>query len=445
MSEKETQEKVKAIAREIIQDARSRLLVNLRCMDLALSQYRNLTWPGPLMTDGSHFLYDPKKILDAYQLDQNAITHDYLHMVLHGIYRHMYVNPSVDHELWDLACDIAVEAAIQDLNIKDAETIKANTSSSILKELSPMIPSFTAEKVYAWLQKRSFPEERIQQLRSVFGCDSHMIWYMSKEEASAITHEASDQNSRRKQEEEWARISDRMKTEMEVFGKKPGDQPGSFLQSLSEVHREKYDYTSFLRKFAVMREVMKLNPDEFDMNFYTYGISLYGNMPLIEPLEYREEKRIREFAIVIDTSGSVHGDLVQSFVQKTWNILKSTDSFDSRTNIHIIQCDADIQDDARITCQDDLDLWIHHMDLKGFGGTDFRPAFTYVNQLVKSHEFQNLRGLIYFTDGYGVYPEQKPAYETAFVFLDDDSSNDQDVPSWAMKLILSSKEIEQKD
>ena len=50
--------------------------------------------------------------------------------------------------------------------------------------------------------------------------------------------------------------------------------------------------------------MMKLNPDEFDYNFYTYGFALYENMPLIEPLEYREVKRIREFVIAIDTSGS---------------------------------------------------------------------------------------------------------------------------------------------
>ncbi len=40
--------------------------------------------------------------------------------------------------------------------------------------------------------------------------------------------------------------------------------------------------------------------------FYTYGLSpLYGDMPLIEPLEYRDEKRIRDFCDATDTSSSV--------------------------------------------------------------------------------------------------------------------------------------------
>lgn len=61
---------------------------------------------------------------------------------------------------------------------------------------------------------------------------------------------------------------------------------------------------------------MKLNDDEFDYIFYTYGMNLYGNIPLIEPLEYKDVKQIKEFVIAIDTSGSTSGALVQTFVKK---------------------------------------------------------------------------------------------------------------------------------
>ena len=80
------------------------------------------------------------------------------------------------------------------------------------------------------------------------------------------------------------------------------------------------------------------------------------------------------------------------------------------------------------------------MTLKGFGGTDFRPVFGYVNWLIEKKEFTNLKGLIYFTDGCGVYPEKKPDYETAFVFIDEEFNN-YDVPPWAIKLILKKDEI----
>ena len=50
----------------------------------------------------------------------------------------------------------------------------------------------------------------------------------------------------------------------------------------------RHNYSKFLRKFAVLNEELKCDPDEFDLNFYTYGLKLYGNLPLIEPLETRE-------------------------------------------------------------------------------------------------------------------------------------------------------------
>ena len=212
------------------------------------------------------------------------------------------------------------------------------------------------------------------------------------------------------------------------------------MQNLREVNREKYDYTSFLKKFAVRGEVMRVNDDEFDYIFYTYGLKLYEKMPLIEPLEYKEVKRIREFVIAIDTSGSVSGELVQAFVQKTYNVLKSTESFFSRINLHIIQCDATIQEDAKITNLDEFDNYLKNMKIHGLGGTDFRPVFSYVDWLRDQKEFQNLKGLIYFTDGFGTFPAQKPDYDTAFVFVDD-GFNNYSVPVWAIRLVLQKEEI----
>ena len=157
-------------------------------------------------------------------------------------------------------------------------------------------------------------------------------------------------------------------------------------------------------------------------------------------LIYKEVKRIKEFVIAIDTSGSTSGELVQKFVQKTYNILKSTESFFTKINLHIIQCDVTLQEVVKITSQEDFDNYIKTMQIRGLGGTDFRPVFTYVDELIKNKEFVNLKGLIYFTDGYGEFPACKPDYETAFVFIDNDYNN-YDVPPWAIKLILKSDEI----
>ena len=105
-----------------------------------------------------------------------------------------------------------------------------------------------------------------------------------------------------------------------------------------------------------------------------------------------------------------------------------------------MQCDTVIQEDVKITCQEEFDAYLKTMKIHGLGGTDFRPVFAYVNALVDTGEFENLKGLVYFTDGCGVFPQKKPPYDTAFVFIDD-SYNNYDVPSWAMKLVLQKDEI----
>lgn len=199
-----------------------------------------------------------------------------------------------------------------------------------------------------------------------------------------------------------------MEMELEVFLNQRGDTPGDLTQNLRAVTREKYDYSDFLWHFSTLGETMKINDDEFDYIFYTYGMQLFEKMPLIEPLEYKEVRRVKEFVVVVDTSGSVSGELVQKFVQKTYNILKQQECFFTKINLHIIQCDAKIQEDVKITSQEEFDRYIANMKLHGFGGTDFRPAFSYVDKLIARKEFVNLKGLIYFTDGFGAFPEEVP-------------------------------------
>ena len=73
----------------------------------------------------------------------------------------------------------------------------------------------------------------------------------------------------------------------------------------------------------------------------------------------------------------------------------------------------------------------------------FPSGIRYVQELLARKAFTRLRGLIYFTDGYGTFPVKKPPYETAFVFLKEDY-RDVDVPPWAIKLILEEEDLERR-
>lgn len=446
----EKQEKLNQLAREVLILSRNTLLVNLRFLDAALSQFTlvPIEADSTLLTDGARIFYRPDYVLETYKAAKEIPVRNYLHMVMHCVFRHMYMDPTLNRPYWDLACDIAVEHVITELNLKAVTTPRERQQAQYIAAIKQELKHVTAEKIYAYLRQTVADPMKMAEIRELFYADDHEIWYMTSDEISDQFGPANAEGgdggapaeTRVAMAAVWQDISARMQVDLETFGKQQGLAPGDLLQNLAAVNREKYDYTAFLKKFAVLGEVMKINDDEFDYIFYTYGLQLYDNMPLIEPLEYKEVKAIKEFVIAIDTSGSTSGELVQKFVQKTYNILKSTESFFTKIDLHIIQCDADIQEDAKITCQEDFDKYLKHMTLRGGGGTDFRPVFEYVEQLRQNRAFSNLKGLIYFTDGHGTFPAKKPDYHTAFVFIDDEYNNP-DVPPWAIKLVLQKDEI----
>ena len=215
---------------------------------------------------------------------------------------------------------------------------------------------------------------------------------------------------------------------------------GTLLQNLAVANRKPANYNEFLKKFATVAEDLCVNDDEFDYIFYTYGMQRYGNIPLVEPLEYKESERVREFVIAIDTSGSCSGALVRTFVERTYSILRNQTSFGDKMNIHLIQCDSAIRTATKVTSLKQLEKYEESFWVRGGGGTDFRPVFEYVDGLVEDGEFEDLRGMIYFTDGYGIFPSHAPAYDVAFVFVDTERSNVR-VPAWAMKVLMTQEEV----
>ena len=157
-------------------------------------------------------------------------------------------------------------------------------------------------------------------------------------------------------------------------------------------------------------------------------------------LANRMLKRVRDFAIVLDTSASCMGAVVRSFLKKTYDILKNTESFSSKINVHIIQCDNEVRSDTKITSDKDFDDFIAHAKLSGYGGTDFRPAFDLVDSLIDDGEYENFKGLIYFTDGYGIYPGKAPDYDCMFVFVKRDELKPE-VPWWGIRVELEEDNI----
>jgi len=429
----------KVLALKVLGLSHDILSVDLRFMAEALYSLKLKEEKIATMTIRDNTLsFNPDFILETYKAEEEAVARGYLHVLFHCIFKHPLIDSMVKKNLWDLACDIAVENIINDLRLPRLIIKKSSEQRVELEELEEKIKILTAEKIYRYFLSVNLPSKEIDRLNQLFLFDDHRTWYLAEENLRKMDGIDTFGNI------EWDVIAKKIDMELKTFSKLEGFDNVALTQNLKEMHREKVDYEAFLKKFAVLGEVMEINDEEFDYIFYSYGLKIYGNMPLIEPLEQKEKKVVKEFVIAIDTSGSTAGGLVQQFLQKTYNILLSTESFYSKVNILIIQCDTKIQDIVRIKNLKEIEHYIKNMRVKGRGGTDFRPVFSYVDDLIDAGFFFNLQGLIYFTDGYGKYPAYKTNYRTAFVFLAD-AKIPKNFPPWAMKIVLDKNQLLIKD
>lgn len=492
------------VALQALDLSKSAVLANLRFMNGAYAALRPFPAPAStLATDGSLMRFDPRAIALAYAREPAVVARDYLHVVLHNVFLHPFVGEGVVRDLWDFACDLAVEKTISDLALPSTHAAREEQQAVVWARLGELPSPLTAETLYRALIDKNLAADDVLSLRAPFIADDHRPWHRAfveenagKKTAGTSEEQAGgDQTGGRRQSaakngtdtsipsesearkrshashrgmgeddivakeapehaapaqgerfadtvtldrsrEQWKNAAYEMGIQLDSYVRLWGIEGSSLSMNLRNVTRRRHDYRTFLRKFATQGEHLRINDDEFDYVYYCYGLDLYGNLPLIEPLEYAEERRIRDLVIAIDTSASTKDGLVRRFLEKTAAVLSNEDSFFSNMNVLIMQCDAAVTDVASIPSRRDFDEYLEQLEIKGLGGTDFRPVFSLVNDRIASGDLPHVAGLLYFTDGQGTFPQQTPSYPVAFVFADGEGASAIDVPSWAMKTAL---------
>ena len=372
-------------------------------------------------TDG-HFFFCPADLLmEEFLKGVEALGRRYLHTLCHCMFLHM-LGEGGEHELtetWDLACDLAAEWAVDAMGICPVDRERRRKRDGWYREISPdgQVSAVAAQR---WLQSRS-PEE-IEEIGREVRVDSHRFWRERKEDAGSLAGR-------------WKPAVLLVARQQGEEKRRPGTRKGDRTAEAVLQDTGRGDYRKFLERLFVCREEMQVDPDSIDYIPYLYGLEHYGNVLLMEPLETTETSRLEEFVIAIDTSGSCSGAVVRRFLEETYGILSRRENFFRKMNVHLIQCDSMIQDHRRVTCEREWKEYMAHLKIQGLGGTDFTPVFRLVDQMLEKKEIRKLKGLLYFTDGDGIYPNRKPAYETAFVFPWKRPEKQQ-APGWAWKLYL---------
>ena len=442
-------EKNTHFAQELLEYGRNKLLLKMRFMALPFSKLKpSKDVVGELVGEkGEKLYYDGDKLILAFAKEENAAARLYLHMVFHCLFKHIFLKKQ-EERLWFLACDMAVEYAILELNLPQTSLKNDELEKLVLKSFVEKVEPFNDDTLYRYFLTSKLTNLDIRRLESLFQRDIHYYQGDDEEEDNSgdegeIENELARENAfdfldDKVEKDAWDDISKEVETELQNFANELGDGVGAMIQNIRPLEERENEYRRFLQKFTRLSEALEVDNESFDYIYYTYGLTLYQDMPLIEPLETKEVRKIEELVIALDTSGSCSGEVVQAFLQETYDILTDGTAFFDKMHIRLIQCDKKIQSDTVIKSAKDFTDFIAHGELKGFGGTDFRPVFQYVDELIKKGTLRNLKGLLYFTDGLGIYPKKMPEYDTAFIFLKKSRYfDDPDFPIWAMKVLVS--------
>ena len=439
--------RLETLGMRILNASRTELTLAMRYLASplhALGYVMDLTTPS-VGTDASFIRFNPNYLRLLYIEQPSTLNRTYLHMLLHCLYGHMFAAPRFeDAALWDLCADIAVEAVIDSMDAAPVLRVTSDYRTSVYETLGREVRVLTAERLYRHLAGRERDYEEEERRMREFHADDHVFWSRladdndqprdEKEQTPLPQHMLHGQM--RLLKDAWEKEAARVKSETDLLSKEASKETGHLAWTLRVTGERRTDFRTYLRRFAVVREDAHPDPDQFDMGLYNYGLSLYGNLPLIEELEVREAKKTDELVIAIDTSASCARELVQTFLNETARILGQQESFFHRVDVRIIECDDRVQEEIAIRDVRDIRHYTERFTMKGGFGTDFRPVFSHVHTLREKGELSHLRGLLYFTDGYGIYPKKAPPYDVAFVFDRDRDNNEREVPAWAMKLYI---------
>ena len=356
-----TRENLEELGIRILESSRTELLLSMRFMGSALD---SLSYVMDLSTrtvgtDAVNIRFNPTFLMELWLNRPLHLNRLYVHLLLHCIFRHVFTaEDHEDAELFDLCADIAVESVIDSMEYRAVQTTWSDFRQSWYSRLEQDLGVLTAERLYRYFTEQRLSYDDYIRLHNEFTKDDHAFWKRLQEQneegggqdrpedEQEQSSEKNDKNTDPSEtEESWRSLADRVKVELEASANDFSQEYGSFLRTLRFVQKRRRGYTDFLKRFSVLHEETRIDPDSFDYAYYTFGMEMYGNIPLIEENEYRETKKIRTLVIAIDTSGSCQATLVQRFLNETADILLRQETFFRHAEILLIECDNTVQEE----------------------------------------------------------------------------------------------------
>ncbi len=419
-----------------------------------------------ICSDYEYIYYNPKWLIDKYTKNGKKMENTIIHTVLHNLYLHPSMTTEND-KVFEAAADMSVFCMM-----KNADALRTN--SAIDKEFDAFLKLCDDTSTSALFKKADEDAVVFNKMFSIVSKlkeDDHNLWYTKRKDTPPEQDNAPQQSgepkemtvsdepqngngtqegndtSNKSQNANAAAVGSQMNKNEEMWSnmlvqakanaRSPqyGSAHGNMFDEIKKPDRfSKMSYLEYMKRFAV-QEIMSEDPDTFDVIMYTWGMDNLGDTPIIEFSETREQCSVTDIIIAIDMSGSCGGDIAVNFLRQIYTLFEQL-NIRSSVNIRVVTFDTQITSEKIIRSRKDAEKLIRDYKGTGWGGTSFECVFDYADNFSKNNRGKKLKGLFFFSDAMGSFPEQKPKYRTTFfVPVDNDPMFCYDnycfVPDWA--------------
>jgi len=344
-----------------------------------------------LATDGDKVYYNVDFV---NKLSLGELTGVITHEILHIAFLHMFRRGVRDPAKWNLACDYVVNYVIKNNEHMDLpENIVYSEKYS---------NDWSAEEIYADISKN--PPKVLKYYQMALDGDDGNSKGKSKGKGNGKDAPIMDghiYDANKKNDPSHAKIKEQewkgKLTQAAQVARQQGHLPAGMERLIDEALQETVPWQQLLRRYlspyALKTDFTWSKPNK---KFLQYDMIMPG---------YTSESL--EIGCVLDTSGSISPKELSAFVSEVRGIMSVAKSY----TIHLIACDAKVDEENGYWKITEFSGPLPK-SFGGGGGTDFRPPF---KEIAK----RNLKPsvLIYFTDGYGAFPEKPPSFETIWAVV----------------------------
>jgi predicted metal-dependent peptidase len=376
-------------------------------MRLPFKECEALSWCTTMATDGYHIFYNPLWVRNLTDAEIEGVI---AHEILHVVFGHSDRLRSRDPELWNIACDHAINLFLltQGFSLPKGGAMDRAYAAMTSEEIYETICAVTDRaKLTAGMgivnalsglpsiaQVPAPPSHSQQRLMGGLGRD-----LVSPDDIRIRDMQDDDVLDTEQRRELRSALGAEMRHKLHGTG------AGLFAGELLLAKTKFIDWDTLLRRWLYDRVKSDWRTFPFSKKHISRGFFL-PSIGLDVP---------GHVVFAIDTSGSMSNADLATIAREVRNF---RETFPSR--LTVLQCDATIQSEENYDQQDPTPL-PEKITIKGRGGTDFRPVFDWVS----SHSDTSYPILIYATDGYGAFPKESPNFPIIWILTPQSAPDDQ--------------------